>query len=76
MHLSRRCGAKTRSGSPRRSPGDAERQVPHARRRLTRSPEGEENGNYRHGCFNEAIALRRELGSWLRLMKKFAEEVE
>ena len=41
------------------------------------APKGEHNGNYRHGRFtNEAIARRRELGIWLRVMKKIAEEVE
>ena len=41
------------------------------------APKGEHNGNYRHGRFtNEAIARRRGLGIWLRVMKKIAEEVE
>jgi len=41
------------------------------------APKGKRNGNYRHGRFtNEAIARRRELGAWLRMMKKLVEEVE
>src|SRR5215218_2595591 len=77
MHLSRRCGAKTRNERPCRSPA-----MPNGRCRMhggasPGAPKGEHNGNYRHGRFtNEAIACRRELGIWLRVMKKIAEEVE
>ena len=39
------------------------------------APKGKANGNYRHGRFtNEAIARRRELSAWVRLMKKLVEE--
>ena len=41
MHLSPRCGAKTRSGKPVPLAGDAEREMPDARRRVSRSSEGE-----------------------------------
>ena len=77
MHLSPRCGAKTRSGSPCRSPA-----MPNGRCRMhgggsPGAPKGEANGNYRHGRFtNEAIERRRELNEWARLMKKIAEKVE
>src|SRR5215217_4653827 len=77
MHLSRRCGAKTRSERPCRSPA-----MPNGRCRMhggasPGAPKGEHNGNYRHGRFtNEAIARRRELGALIRLMQKIAEEVE
>src|SRR4051794_6567498 len=77
MHLSRRCGAKTRSGSPCRSPA-----MPNGRCRMhggasQGAPKGKRNGNYRHGRFtNDAIAGRRKLGAWLRVMKKIVEEVE
>jgi hypothetical protein len=41
------------------------------------APKGDRNGNYKHGRFTEeAIAARRELTGWVKLMRKFAEEVE
>ena len=57
MHLTPRCGARTRSGSPCRSPA-----MPNGRCRMhgglsPGAPKGERNGNYRHGRFtSEAIA--------------------
>jgi hypothetical protein len=77
MHLSLRCGAKTRSGKPCRSPA-----MPNGRCRMhggasPGAPKGKANGNYRHGRFtNEAIARRRGLTALIRLMQKTARQVE
>ncbi|WP_336491070.1 HGGxSTG domain-containing protein [Methylobacterium nigriterrae] len=76
MHLSPRCGAKTRSGRPCCSPA-----MPNGRCRMhggasPGAPKGERNGMYRHGGYtNEAVELRRELNEWVRLRRQFAEEV-
>ena len=77
MHLSPRCGAKTRSGSPCQSPA-----MPNGRCRMhggasPGAPKGQENGNYRNGRFTcEAIAQRRQLAAWIRAMAQLAQEVE
>ena len=53
--------------------GDAEREMPDARRSVAGAPKGKANGNYRHGRFtNEAIARRRGLTALIRLMQKTA----
>ena len=76
MHLSPRCGARTRDGTPCRSPA-----MPNGRCRMhggmsPGAPMGEANGSYRHGRFtNEAIERRRELNSWIKAMGKMAEEI-
>jgi hypothetical protein len=77
MHLSPRCGARTRSGRPCRSPA-----MPNGRCRLhggasPGAPKGKANGNYRHGRFTqEAIERRRELNALIRLLRRTAEELE
>src|SRR5215207_5238265 len=77
MHLSPRCGAKTRSGRPGRSPA-----MSNGRCRMhggcsPGAPKGERNGNYKGGRFTcEAIARRRALSAWVRQMSKLVDEVE
>ena len=77
MHLSRRCGAKTRTGRPCRSPA-----MPNGRCRMhgglsPGAPRGERNGNYRHGLFTrEALAKRRDLLEFVKLMRNRAEKVK
>ena len=76
MHLSPRCGAKTRSGKPCRAPA-----MPNGKCRMhggasPGAPKGEANGNYRNGRYtNEAIERRRELNSLIRLMRRTTKEV-
>jgi hypothetical protein len=76
MHLSPRCGAKTRNGSPCRSPA-----MPNGRCCMhgvssPGAPRGQANGNYRHGRFTcEAIERRRDLNALIRMMSKAAEDV-
>jgi glucans biosynthesis protein len=69
LHQARRCGAKTRSGRPCRSP------AVHGRPRCRMhgcapgagGPEGERNGNYRHGRHTkESLAKKQEFRNLVR----------
>jgi hypothetical protein len=69
MHRSPRCGARTRRGSPCRSPG-----MPNGRCRMhgglsPGAPKG--NGNaFKHGRYTaEALSRRREVTALIRAMK-------
>ena len=68
MHLSPRCGARSRSGSPCQSPA-----MPNGRCRMhggksPGAPRGNKNA-YKHGRYTaEAIANRREIAALLRVM--------
>jgi hypothetical protein len=72
LHNARRCGAKTRSGRPCRSP------AVHGRSRCRMhgcapgagGPEGERNGNYRHGFYTKEMQAR------LRAMRALTREVK
>jgi hypothetical protein len=72
MHLSRRCGARTRSGSRCRSPA-----MPNGRCRMhggssPGAPRGNKNA-LKHGHYTaEALAQRREISDLLRAMKALA----
>ena len=78
MHLARepeqlllaaRCGARTRSGSPCRSPAVTGRGRcrMHGGASGSGGPKGRRNGNYKHGRYTvEAIASRR----WLRQLTR------
>ncbi|WP_081612767.1 HGGxSTG domain-containing protein [Methylobacterium sp. 88A] len=76
MHHSPRCGARTRSGISCCSPA-----MPNGRCRMhggasPGAPKGPRNGMYRHGRYTaEAVATRRELREWLRLIRQVAEGV-
>jgi uncharacterized protein YjcR len=69
MHLSRRCGARTRRGSRCQSPA-----MPNGRCRLhggmsPGAPKGNKNA-YIHGYYApDTIATRREIGTLLRSMR-------
>ena len=77
MHLSPRCGAKTRSGGPCRSPA-----MNNGRCRMhggtsPGAPKGERNGNYKHGGFTkQAIEGRRTLNALIRTLARAAEQIE
>ena len=72
LHQARRCGARTRSGRPCRSP------AVHGRPRCRMhgcapgagGPEGERNGNYRHGLHTKETQTR------LRAMRDLRREVK
>ena len=76
MHLSPRCGARTRSGSPCQSPA-----MPNGRCRMhgglsPGAPKGNKNA-FKHGRYTaEAAARRREIASLLRSMRRLAKEAE
>jgi hypothetical protein len=68
----RRCGAKTRTGKPCRSPvvNGRNRCRMHGGAHGSGAPSGESNGNYRHGLYtSEAIAERKAVQAWLRSMQ-------
>ncbi|MFO1097822.1 MAG: HGGxSTG domain-containing protein [Xanthobacteraceae bacterium] len=78
LHQARRCGARTRSGQPCRSP------AVHGRPRCRMhgcapgagGPEGERNGNYRHGlCTNETRARLRAMRDLTREVKELTRKV-
>ena len=78
MHLSPRCGAKTRSGNPCRSPAVAgrERCRMHGGAAGSGGPTGRRNGLYRHGRFTcEAIAFRRKMRVLIRRCRDVADMV-
>ena len=72
MHLTLRCGARTRSGNSCRAPA-----MPNGRCRMHGGPSpGAPKGNknaFKHGLYTtEAIARRRELSSVMRAMRTLA----
>ena len=77
MHLSARCGAKTRSGSPCQSGAMRNGRCRMHGGKSPGAPKGERNGAYKHGRFtNEAIAMRQQIRAWVREMEQIAEAVE
>src|SRR3954466_13890100 len=66
MNLSPRCGARTRSGSPCRSPAvnGKRRCRMHGGAAGSGAPEGKRNGRYRHGLYGR---------EWLELKKALRE---
>lgn len=76
MHLSPRCGAKTRTGSPCRSPA-----MPNWRCRMhggknTGAPRGNQNAR-KHGRYSaEAIERRRELAALMRSMRGLLQKAD
>ena len=75
MHLSSRCGARTRSGSPCRSPA-----MPNGRCRMHGGPSpGAPRGNknaYKHGLYSaEAIARRRSISMLIRAARGQCSQV-
>lgn len=72
LNLSPRCGAKTRSGSPCRSPAlkGRTRCRMHGGAKGSGAPKGSTNGNYQHGGFTcEAIQGRRKVRDLIRQAK-------
>ncbi|MGB6174892.1 MAG: HGGxSTG domain-containing protein [Methylocella sp.] len=76
LHLRRRCGARTRSGSRCRSPA-----MPNGRCRLhggmsLGAPKGNKNA-LKHGrCAAGEIAIRREIAALLQTMRALARAIE
>ena len=75
MHQSRRCGARTRRGSPCQSPA-----IANGRCRMHGGPSpGAPRGNrnaFKHGRYTaKAVADRRGISGLLRAMRELAKEV-
>ncbi len=76
MHLSPRCGARTRAGSRCRSPA-----MPNGRCRLhgglsPGAPKGNKNA-FKHGRYSaETLARRREVAALIRAMRTLARASE
>ena len=76
MHQSPRCGAKTRSGSPCRSPAMRSGRCRMHGGKSPGAPIGNRNA-LKHGRYTaEAIKRRRELAALLREMRQSVEEVD
>ena len=73
LHAGPRCTARSkRSGQQCRGPAVRGKRVcrMHGGARGSGAPTGKQNGNYRHGARSaEAIALRRRINYWGRLLK-------
>jgi hypothetical protein len=73
-----RCGAKTRSGTPCRSPAVTGRRRcrMHGGAPGSGGPKGPHNGNYKHGRYTaEAIASRRWVRQLIRDVKAMAKRL-
>lgn len=76
MHLSERCGAKTRRGMPCQSPA-----MPNGRCRMhggpsTGAPKGNQNA-FKHGRYTaKALANRREVMNLIKEANKLVAEIE
>ncbi|WP_109565860.1 HGGxSTG domain-containing protein [Jannaschia seohaensis] len=76
MHLTPRCGARTRNGGPCRSPA-----MPNGRCRMhggksPGAPIGNNNAR-KHGRYTaDAVAERREIAGLLRLMQELIREMD
>ena len=77
MHLSPRCGARTRAGSPCRSPATSKGRCRlHGGAKGSGGPEGMRNGNWRHGGRSNQVLARRAVERLLLRMAREALEAE
>ncbi len=75
MHLSPRCRAKTRSGTPCRSPAMANGRCRMHGGKSPGAPRGNSNA-LRHGLYSaKAISERRELAALMRSMRELVKVV-
>jgi hypothetical protein len=76
MHLSRRCGARTRRGSLCQSPGMSNGRCRMHGGASPGAPPGNKNA-LKHGWYTaEAIVRRKDISSQLRLMKTLLRAVK
>ena len=76
MHLSPRCGARTRNGTPCRSPAMANGRCRMHGGKSPGAPIGNDHAR-KHGHYTaDAIAERRELATLIRSMRGLIEEVD
>jgi hypothetical protein len=75
VHWAKRCGARTRSGNPCRSPAMANGRCRMHGGPSPGPPKGNQNA-FKHGRYTaEAIANRRQLSSMLAEMKALVAEI-
>ena len=76
LHLSPRCGAKTRSGKPCQSPGMKNGRCRMHGGKSTGAPKGNHNA-LKYGFYSkEAIDRRREVSAMLKQMLQLADEID
>ena len=76
MHRSPRCGARTRRGTPCRSPAMANGRCRMHGGKSSGAPRGNSNA-LKHGRYSaKAIAARRELAALVRSMRALVAEVD
>lgn len=76
MHISPRCGARARNGTPCQSPAMANGRCRMHGGTSPGAPVGNDNAR-RHGVYTaDAVAERRELAALLRSMRGVIEKVE
>jgi hypothetical protein len=76
MHLSPRCGARTRAGRPCESPAMSNGRCRMHGGKSPGAPTGNDNAR-KHGLYTaDAISERRDLASLLRSMRGVIEEVD
>lgn len=76
MHLSPRCGSRTRNGTPCRSPAMANGRCRMHGGKSPGAPIGNDHAR-KHGLYTaDAIAERRELATLIRSMRGLIEEVD
>ena len=76
MHLSPRCGARTREGMPCRSPAMANGRCRMHGGKASGAPKGTSNA-LKHGRYTaEATAERREMAALVRKIRGLIKEVE
>lgn len=74
MHLSPRCGARTRCGMPCRSPAMTNGRCRMHGGKSPGAPIGNSNAR-KHGLYSaDAIAKRRDVAALIRSMRRLAEE--
>jgi glucans biosynthesis protein len=75
MHLSARCGARTKKGNSCPQPATMKgRCRMHGGAKGRGGPRGERNGAYRHGRrTQEAMAERKMLRAWIKAVRGFIE---
>lgn len=76
MHLSPRCGARTRAGASCRAPAMQNGRCRMHGGKSTGAPQGNQNA-WKHGRYTaESIAARREVTALIRAMAESVEQVD
>ncbi len=74
MHISPRCGARTRSGHPCRSAAMSNGRCRMHGGASPGAPTGERNGNYKHGRYTQAaVEERKIIAELVRLLRSEAD---